>query len=229
MKNTKAAKPILIGLTGRKRAGKDTVAAIIESKFGRNRVLKHSFAKPIREFVAGIMGVTRGQLEELKDSEYTIPGSNVRFLPRFAMQALGTEWGREVHPDIWVGVCERWIRSIEHEGDYLADYIVITDVRFDNEAHMIHRRGGYVVQVDRPSLGTSGDMHASERGVSSSLIDVIIQNDGSAADLYGRVTGSLMPCIRSLADFEDIRKELRNSVKDNQDCFINPTSLRLAA
>jgi hypothetical protein len=224
----KTEKPILIGLTGRKRAGKDSVAAAIERNYGSNRVLTTSFAKPIRDFVASLLGVTRNQLEAVKDESVTLPG-NVKIFPRVAMQTLGTEWGRALHPDLWVARCENWLDDIEREGARLADYVLVTDVRFDNEAEMIRRRGGYVVQVTRPGADGSGDTHASELGVSHRFVDIVLQNNGSLGDLALDVSDVLMPYIKRLKNFEEIRAMLRRTHDINQICYINSLSERLAA
>jgi hypothetical protein len=224
----KTEKPILIGLTGRKRAGKDSVAAAIERNYGSNRVLTTSFAKPIRDFVAHLMGVSRSQLEKLKDSDYTIPGTNVGFSPRYAMQTLGTEWGRALHPDLWVAACERWIDDISSDGTRNAEFILVTDVRFDNEAEMIHRKGGVVVKIERDECGPE-DGHASERGVSGKMVDIHFHNDGSLADLGNRVACELMPSVLALKNFDDIRHGLCTWIATHDGCYFNPWSTRLAA
>lgn len=60
------------------------------------------------------------------------------------MQTVGTEWGHDmIHRDLWVKVVEQKIRQVRREG---ATGVVVSDVRFDNEADFIRDwHGGAVV------------------------------------------------------------------------------------
>ena len=87
------------------------------------------------------------------------------------MQILGTEFGRElVSPNIWV-------RALEKRIDDGKNY-VIDDVRFPNEAAMIHSHGGKVVRIYRPSQeeAAAKDKHVSESGLDSEQIDCELRN-----------------------------------------------------
>lgn len=97
---------------------------------------------------------------------------------RDIMQTIGTDWGRKmIGHTFWTRIVELQICSIK--GD-----VVVTDVRFDNEAELIHNLGGIVVDVQRPSTANAGDSHASEAGVSEGLIDYIIDNSGDLQCLH---------------------------------------------
>jgi hypothetical protein len=67
----------------------------------------------------------------------------------------------------------------------LQSKVVIADLRFDNEAEAVHKHGGVVLLVDsnRPGL-PEADGHASEAGVSPSLIDGTLYNNGTLEELY---------------------------------------------
>lgn len=98
--------------------------------------------------------------------------------PRSIMQTIGTEWGRKMIGDnFWTSIIELKVRAIK--GD-----VVITDVRFDNEAKLVHELDGIVVDVQRPSTANAGDKHASEAGVNPDLIDYIIDNSGDLKCLH---------------------------------------------
>ncbi len=72
---------------------------------------------------------------------------------RKAMQTLGTEWGRALHPDLWVRLWE----AGAGEG------CIADDVRFVNEAQSIRRAGGCVIQVVRSLADVERPaQHASE-------------------------------------------------------------------
>jgi hypothetical protein len=64
--------------------------------------------------------------------------------PRHAMQALGSEWGRNlIHPDLWVTL---W-REKAYQSK--APLIVADDVRFANEAATVLALGGTLLRVRR--------------------------------------------------------------------------------
>jgi hypothetical protein len=92
--------------------------------------------------------------------------------PRVAMQTLGTDWGRNmVGPDLWVNAT-----MLRVDADLARGLVVvIDDLRFDNEALAIRKRGGLVVQLERPGVSYTGE-HASEVGVSGHLIHHIVPN-----------------------------------------------------
>lgn len=161
---------MLIGLAGLKRSGKSTVAGMLRD-YG---FVEHSFAAPIRNAVADILGVSLEFLEECK--EHVIPALGVT--ARSMMQTLGTEWGRRMVNDrLWLVSMAGRIAGVD---------AVISDVRFDNEAEFIRQRGGKVVRVDRPGSDRADD-HASEAGISESLVDYVIHNDGDLAALADKV------------------------------------------
>ncbi len=63
-----------------------------------------------------------------------------------------------------------------------AKLVAITDIRFNNEAAFVHRRGGVVVHVSRPGLPEIAGHHASENGLDPSFINHhLIVGEGMAA------------------------------------------------
>jgi hypothetical protein len=106
------------------------------------------------------------------------------------LQSLGTEWGRGmVHDEIWIRI------TMERAGEHLTvgRSVVITDVRFDNEAQAIVDAGGEVWRVTRPGwrcLAEEAAAHQSEAGVSDHLITRIIDNSGSLDDLRGELSAA---------------------------------------
>jgi dephospho-CoA kinase len=173
----------IIGLTGVARSGKDSVAAVIQGRLGWHR---ESFARPIREFVAGLLGLTLEELEIHKEKPML---SLSGVTPRQMMQTLGTEWGRSIHPHLWIRAL---FHRLERNGLLLgAQGVVITDCRFDNEARAIHNAGGEVWLVQRPGAGSAFSAHASERGVDLDLVDRYVMNSGSLEDLRKTVEAFL--------------------------------------
>lgn len=157
---------MIIGLAGRKRAGKDSFA---DAFLKRRPMLRDSFAYPIKQAIAAMFEITIEELESRKHE--FIPGIGKAY--RDLMQTLGTEWGRDkVHADIWVELlAERYAKSATRN-------LMITDVRFDNEAKWINNQGGKVFLISRP-VGTNLDKHRSEKGVDDKYISGVIFNDHS--------------------------------------------------
>jgi hypothetical protein len=91
--------------------------------------------------------------------------------PRFAMQTLGTEWGRDrIGEDLWVNTFAD--NAAQHE------HVVCTDVRFHNEAGKIHALGGKIARINRPSADDD-DMHTSEQQIPFLDVDMEIENSSS--------------------------------------------------
>lgn len=79
---------------------------------------------------------------------------------RYALQTLGTEWGRELmDSNFWV---RAWEHTLEAEAD-TDDIIVADDVRFHTEAEAIEKRGGLLICIVK-SMGDFNRVpkHASE-------------------------------------------------------------------
>lgn len=161
---------MIIGLTGRKRSGKSTIAqALVHKGF-----TEFSFAEPIRTFTKILLGLDHVGLEEAKEKEIEWLDSIVT--PRYIMQTLGTEWGRHtIHPDIWIRYLTRRITAPSN----LNSDIVISDIRFDNEAIALRELGAKIVRVERPGGGE--DSHSSELGVALKYVHFGVMNNGELA------------------------------------------------
>ncbi len=160
----------LIGLTGKKGAGKDEVAKIL-GEMGYDRI---AFADPLKS-MARTIGWD-GSKEELP------PCPHCGMLRgRQLLQVLGTEAVRDhIDQAAWLKVARR---DLEH-----LDRAVVTDVRFQNEADMIRDLGGKIWRVVRS--GYEGDGHSSEREQDLILHDRKIVNDGDLDDLRNEVANA---------------------------------------
>lgn len=167
----------LIGLTGLAGAGKDTAADYLVQHHAWRKV---SFAQPLKDGLCAMFGWSPEQLLDREWKESVIP--SIGKSPRQLMQTLGTEWGREmVHRDLWLILAEQAIASKLEYRD-----VVVSDVRFDNEADMIRSMGGRIVHISRK--GISGvAAHTSESGVTYCQADVCVANNGDIAGLHAIV------------------------------------------
>jgi len=158
---------MIIGITGHMQAGKSTIGQYLVEDFG---FVQAAFADPLKQMVLALdpwvaMPVCSTHQEDEENVHFRLLSAVVQHegwerakkYPdvRRLLQRMGTEAGRQVlGEDLWIN--HMWKTSIV---GYHFD-VVITDVRFKNEAVAIREWGGYVWKVTRP--GYEGDGHASE-------------------------------------------------------------------
>jgi hypothetical protein len=197
----------VIGICGQKRHGKDTVGQMLQEDFGYTPI---ALADPIKRIAMDVYGFT---YEQCYGDEKEVPDPMWDGLtPRRALQIIGTEMGRTLHPETWLRYCfstmeaaERGDEPLIHvasergfvpaiNGHVNVEKWVITDIRFLNEADMVRSKRGQVFQVVRPSLvGTQGDTHASETSLADVEPDHTFINDGTLADLRAKVLLHMRP------------------------------------
>lgn len=103
------------------------------------------------------------------------------FEVRRLQQVYGTEVCRgSFGHDIWVQLLER---DVIASG---ARDVVVTDVRFDDEAAWVVARGGRVLHVVRDGVGAA-NAHTSEKGIDPKYIHATIENNGTIAELTSRL------------------------------------------
>jgi hypothetical protein len=129
------------------------------------------FAGPIKNMMAAV-GLNDEQMNgSLKETPCDLLSGHT---PRYAMQTLGTEWGRiAMHQDFWVNL---WLGNLPPNRDVVAD-----DVRFQNEVKTIRDAGGIVIQIERPGTGALASHSSEKQGLKG---DIIIQNNRGLDDLY---------------------------------------------
>ncbi len=152
----------IIGLTGHKQSGKDTVADVLtEAGFERT-----AFAAPLKAVATSI------GWDGTKDDHE--PCGNCGMLQgRRLLQVLGTEGLRE---ELWRTVLiDALLRRLPSQNT------VITDVRFPDEAAAIRNWGGHIWRVKRP--GYEGDGHESESFIDEIAPDLTLLNNGPVSTL----------------------------------------------
>ena len=168
---------MLIGLTGRARAGKDTAADILCKELRADKI---SFAEPIKLGLSVMLGLGMEEFnDELKEKPISRFGNKS---PRYMLQTLGTEWGRElIDKNLWTSLGMRRAKD-RLVSRPRVNAVVLTDVRFDTEAIAIKKANGAIIEITRP-IETGVLEHSSENGVSRQYIDASICNDGTIEDL----------------------------------------------
>ena len=165
----------VIGLAGPIGCGKTTVANYIQEQYGYKPV---AFAAPLKAAVAAIFGCSVGELDNQEFKASQLPGDLGKTY-RHALQTLGTEWGRNcIHPDIWLKLLEQNVLNSSQP-------VVITDVRFPNEAELV-RKLGTLIHIESPV--TRDLSHASEVPIPKSDGDVtLINNHEGLVELYNSI------------------------------------------
>lgn len=166
----------VIGIAGPAGSGKNEVADIISRHYD---CVQYSFAAPIKQMLQMGLGLTRQDTDGYrKEQPHPLYGKT----PRQLMQTLGTEWGRNmVHPDVWVTATADYCSALHLENQRLA--ILLTDVRFNNEADWVRNQGGIIIHVERPDAAPV-TAHASEQGVQRiDYADFVIPNDSDLLTL----------------------------------------------
>ncbi len=183
-------KPILIGLTGRARSGKSTAAKHLVGTY----LLEHyAFADPLRD---GLMAIFNLDPTDFEGERKELPLAWLDRSPRQLMQSMGTEWARNnLHPDVWVLLAEQ---NLDYMTKALGAVLgfVISDVRFENEADFIRRRGGKVIHIFRPGA-KAVNPHISEAGVAAHKDDLTLTNYGTVKEFLSSLDEMFL-IVRSL-------------------------------
>lgn len=169
-----ASQRTIIAFTGLAGAGKSTAAQhlVASGRFQRVR-----FAGPLKAMMRAL-GCTEAEVDgHLKEVPCALLGGKT---PRYAMQTIGTEWGRDlIDSDLWIRAWQTAVAAVPaHLG------VVVDDCRFPNEAAAVAAVGGVLVRIERPGAGTSST-HVSEQHALPGAF--IICNDGSPAALRAEV------------------------------------------
>ncbi len=155
---------MIIGIFGRKRAGKDVTFDVIsevvrdQSLMGQRKLLipeRRKFAEKLYRSVAGMLGLSVADVEVLKEmSEGENPHRSVlvlagdrrasrSFTMREILERMGTEVGRDIFGEsFWVD------QAFPAMGAYRTDHVYgATDMRFPNEYDRIKQLCGKVIKV----------------------------------------------------------------------------------
>jgi hypothetical protein len=177
----------LIGICGRKQTGKTSTTNVLVDRYGFVEV---SWAEPLKRLALAanpyikVNEETWLRLRDIVDEKGWEVAKRLPETRRF-LQELGTEgarslWGEEVwFPFAW-----------EH---FTADsLIVVSDVRFENEADKVRQLGGQIWRIFRPGFDNQGDEHESESGIDAIEYDLALHNDEGLEDLPRKVDAVIL-------------------------------------
>lgn len=165
----------IVGLTGFIGSGKDTAAEYLIQNYGFKPV---KFADGLKDMMRAI-GITTEELEDRKLKEQPHPLLCGR-TPRYAMQKLGTEWGRDLIADnIWTNL---WATRCADKR-----LVVTADMRFFNEAAAIEANKGIMIRIRRPATDPAPEtwptLHASEKDIPHLPVHYEVDNTGTIKQL----------------------------------------------
>lgn len=166
--------PQIIGLAGRAGTGKSTIARLLCEQ---HAFVEVSLAEPIKRALAAMLDLPRAAFDDrdFKDLPITCLGNTT---PRRLMQTLGTGWGRQmIADDIWLTLARQRIDRLTAQAERLhISGIVVSDLRFDNEADLVRDMGGTVWHIVRPAPPVQA--HRSEAGIAAQPGDRTLDNTG---------------------------------------------------
>ena len=205
----------LIALTGHAGAGKDTVADLLVA---HARFRKLAFADALRGEISHAFNLTLDDFtnQNLKNvptvalrmrlaprdflaavvlslsaaaPDHRTPLSDTWLdeprSPRQIMQWWGTEYRRAQSPRYWTEQLMKRLTYYRREGE---TRFVVTDVRFDNEAHTLRMAGAALWQVIRPGhTGGAEGAHISVTDGCRFNPDVVVANAHDVHHLQGEV------------------------------------------
>lgn len=162
--------PSIIGPNGDARSGKDTVAAMLVAEYGYRQV---AFADRLKNFVAALFPsvaeiVNAVGWEEAKNDVDV----------RRTLQGVGVAARLHIGEHVWIDAA---LASMQPD-----ERIVVSDVRFVNEADSVLSRGSAVFRIERPGVKPA-DGHISETALDRfDRFDALILNDDTIEVLHER-------------------------------------------
>lgn len=183
---------MLIAMTGQKRSGKDTVAAIFAEEWGYEKIMFAGTLKGMIKYLLMSAGLTDEEAEARINGSEADKEEALAILQgqstRFAMQRLGTEWRNFFGPNLWTDI-------VKSKVDLTARPI-LTDMRFLHEADYVDEQQGVKIRVIRAGQPKGADLHVSETEMEKIIVDFTIFNHGSLEDLN---TAALMVGLSALS------------------------------
>jgi hypothetical protein len=152
---------IVLALCGLKRAGKDTVARILQDTFrAQGKTCSTlAFADALRNVCSVAFGVPVEDFSN--DLTKDVPHEHLpnRMTPRDALILVGTTMFRKmVDPDFWIHAALAQIRRAHF------DVVILTDVRFENELQAVREQfDTKTILVVRQELESTEGLHETER------------------------------------------------------------------
>jgi hypothetical protein len=169
---------MIIGLSGYAQSGKDTVAELLCLNYKYHR---RAFADPMRDAIYTLNPIVfnlNSRVADLVD-EYGWDVAKANPEVRRLLQVFGTDVGRKMfNENFWVDIALAGLND-KHR-------VVLSDVRFPNEAEAIKNLGGQVWRINRHNHAPVNG-HKSEHAMDNYMFKHVLYNDGTIDDLADEV------------------------------------------
>lgn len=177
---------MIIGLAGPIGSGKDTMANYLVNHFQAHRL---KFADALYAMAGAFDTDIHPDMPHSAKNEFVLNNANLGTRRSF-LEKLGTEFGRNHISD------NIWILRVDHEisklkfllGDDVN--IVISDVRFPNEAKYIRNNGGHIVHL-KPDWECARTGHESDKALpyveGDSILPLQLGGISKGGDLLMRI------------------------------------------
>lgn len=175
----------VVGVCGRRRSGKDTIAGILNDLYGYDNV---KISNDLKDALKVLFGFDHEQIEgSLKD----VVDERWGVSPRQAMQFIGTEVMQYKITELLPEMGRKfWIKGFINKhiaGGRLGDkLLVITDIRFLHEYEELKKHlhdDLLMLRVERDLPSSQVDEHCSEQEFLRIPINNTIVNNGSKEEL----------------------------------------------
>ena len=168
---------LIIGVTGKKRHGKDTISDYLRDVYGFK---KYVLADTLKYGIKELFGMTNEQLwGDLKEEKDSFWG----YSPREIMQIIGTDLIRNrFDKDFFVKSLKKKIMEDNCEK------VVISDIRFLNEVKLVEELGGTILRVNRETENNK-DNHISENELDNHNF-ITVRNNSTLENLFLEIDAS---------------------------------------
>lgn len=197
----------IIGLCGNKRAGKDTFADHLITKY--KGIQKYSFAGPLKKACRIMFCLNdeqiNGPLKETLDERWGLS-------PRQMFQTFGTDLVRnqysklvpgtkleEVGAAFWVYRFQIWYKQWKKNNP--DKILIITDIRFPDELKVVKGMGGIIIKITRPSFILK-DSHISEKNINNMSGDYDLINCNSLEEYKKKIEKIYLRVTKSSDNYE---------------------------
>lgn len=189
--------PRIIGIMGRSRMGKDTVASTFCELLGKENTTIYRMSRTLKEAVAVLYGYhpdeVEGPTKEQVDLRYGItPRNAIQGLCEYLMKRHGSDF------------FSKQVFAAYDNGAFHGKFVIIPDIRYEHDLAEIRSRGGIILKVARP-YSLEVPCHAWETHIDQLRGDYEINNQGTIDDLRRRVvevfnqisrnSAPLLPCL----------------------------------
>lgn len=185
---------VLIGLIAGKGSGKTTAAIYLTNELN---FIEKSFADPLKKACQELFLFTNEQVNGTQEQKETPDPEWYNCTPRKVLQYVGTDLLREqmgkLIPELGIDIFTHgfkiWYNQLLKENPNAS--VIVSDIRFQDEADTIKNLGGYIIKIDRPGLENL-DNHPSETQLKKiTNYHKLIVNDGTLDYFYKNI----MECV----------------------------------